>query len=295
VDDIVTGIAASVPLPGESPEACIARIGGMAQVRRVDFGDGEMVWRVWGAGRPVVFLHGGYGGWTHWIRNVLPLSRHFQVIAGDLPGHGESDDILGRPSRERMAGMLARCLAGVLPKDAPYDIVGFSMGANLSAATISAYGRDPENLVVVGPGGLGVSSQKIRGLQKWRPDLPRAELDARHRNNLGVIMIDDPSRIDDLAVHVQRENGLRMRYHVQRSGATTMLRDALPKVTAKLSCIWGEHDVYVIGNREERIAVMRESHPDLRVAMIEDAGHWVMYEQAEKFNAALLDLLNERD
>ncbi len=117
------------------------------------------------------------------------------------------------------------------------------------------------------------------------------ELDARHRHNLGIIMFHDPSRIDDLAVHIQRENGLRMRYHVKRSGATTMLRDYLPRVDAKLSCIWGEHDVYVIGNREERIAVMRQSHPDLRVAMIADAGHWVMYEQAETFNAALLGLL----
>jgi pimeloyl-ACP methyl ester carboxylesterase len=190
-----------------------------------------------------------------------------------------------------MAEILARCLAGVLPKDGGYDLVGFSMGANLSAAAIAAYGRDPGNLVVVGPGGLGVMSQKIHGLEKWRPDLPRAELDARHRNNLSVIMLHDASRIDDLAVHVQRENGLRMRYHVKRSGATTLLRDYLPKVGAKLSCIWGEHDVYVIGNREERIAVMRESHPGLRVSMIADAGHWVMYEQPAAFGGALLELL----
>ena len=291
MDDSAAALASAIPLPDESPEACVARIGGMAAARRVSFGDGEMVWRVWGEGRPVVFLHGGYGGWTHWIRNVVPLSRHIQVIAGDLPGHGESDAIAGRPTRERMAEILARCLEGALPKDGAYDLVGFSMGANLSAAAIAAYGRDPENLVVVGPGGLGVMSQKIHGLEKWRPDLPRAELDARHRNNLSVIMLHDASRVDDLAVHVQRENGLRMRYHVKRSGATTLLRDYLPKVGAKLSCIWGEYDVYVIGNREERIAVMRESHPGLRVSMIADAGHWVMYERPAAFDAALLDLL----
>jgi 2-hydroxy-6-oxonona-2,4-dienedioate hydrolase len=292
MDDLAgAGSSIAVPLPGESPEACVARVAAMGETRRVDFGGGEMVWRVLGKGRPVVFLHGGYGTWGHWIRNVLPLSRHMQVIAGDLPGHGEADAMPGRPTRELMAETLARCIDGVLPKDGAYDLVGFSMGANLSAATIAAYGRNPENLVVVGPGGLGVESQKIEGLQKWRPDQPRDELDARHRNNLGVIMFHDASRIDDLAVHIQRENGLRMRYRVKRSGATTMLRDYLPRVDAKLSCVWGEHDVYVIGNREERIAVMRESHPDLRVAVIADAGHWVMYEQAAAFNAALLRLL----
>ena len=53
MDDLAAAAAQTVPLPGESPEACLARIGGMAEVRRVSFGEGEMVWRVWGRGRPV--------------------------------------------------------------------------------------------------------------------------------------------------------------------------------------------------------------------------------------------------
>lgn len=291
MDELAVGFAPPTRLSGESPAACVARIAGMAERRRVSFGEGEMVWRIWGTGRPVVFLHGGYGAWSHWIRNVLPLSRHFRVIVADMPGHGDSDAIAGRPTREWMAEGLARCLEGALPKDGPYDLVGFSMGANLSAAAIAAYGRSPENLVVIGPGGLGVSSQKIDGLERWRPDLPRDELDARHRNNLGVIMIHDPSRIDDLAVHVQRENGLRYRFHVARDNTSTLLRDYLGKVDTKLSCIWGEHDVYAIGNRDRRIAIMRETHPDLRVSVIADAGHWVMYERPDDFNRELLRLL----
>lgn len=291
MDELAGAVAPPTRLPGESPAAGVARIAGMAECRRVSFGEGAMVWRTWGTGRPVVFLHGGYGAWSHWIRNVLPLSRHFQVIVADMPGHGDSDAMSGRPTRERMAEVLARCLEGALPKDGPYDLVGFSMGANLSAAAIAAYGRSPENLVVIGPGGLGVSSQKIDGLERWRPDLPRDELDARHRNNLGVIMLHDPSRIDDLAVHVQRENGLRYRFRVARDNTSTLLRDYLGKVDAKLSCIWGEHDVYTIGNRDRRIAVMRETHPDLRLSVIDDAGHWVMYEKPDDFNRELLRLL----
>ena len=291
MDERASASSFDVPLPGETPAACLARIAGLAEVRRVSFGVGEMVWRVWGEGRPVVFLHGGYGAWSHWVRNVLPLSRHFQVVVADLPAHGDADGMPRQTTREGMAEALARGLEGVLPKDGAYDLVGFSMGANLSAAAAVAYGRDPENLVVVGAGGLGVESQTIAGLQKWRPDLPRAELDARHRNNLGVMMFQDPSRIDALAVHIQRENGLRMRYRVRRSGATTMLRDYLPQVTTRLATVWGEHDIYTIGNRDRRIAVMKETHPDLRVSIVDDAAHWVMYEQPDAFNAALVDLL----
>jgi pimeloyl-ACP methyl ester carboxylesterase len=156
MDDMTRTVGPSVPLPGETPSACLERIAGLAQIHRVSFGDGEMVWRIWGEGRTVLFLHGGYGAWTHWVKNVLPLSAHFRVVVADMPSHGDSDRMPGRPSREVMAGVMARCLDGILGKDEPYDLVGFSMGANLSAAAISAYGRDPDNLVVVGPGGLGV-------------------------------------------------------------------------------------------------------------------------------------------
>ncbi|HEV2100696.1 MAG TPA: alpha/beta fold hydrolase, partial [Stellaceae bacterium] len=63
-----------------------------AEARRIETpcGDGAMAWRVWGSGPPLVLLHGGYGSWMHWIRNVLPLSRLFTVVACDLPGLGES-------------------------------------------------------------------------------------------------------------------------------------------------------------------------------------------------------------
>jgi pimeloyl-ACP methyl ester carboxylesterase len=291
MDAATTDLFEAAPLPGEDPAACLARIAGLAETRRVSFGAGEMVWRIWGKGRPVIFLHGGYGTWRHWARNVLPLSRHFRVIVADMPAHGDADGMPRSTTREGMAEAMARGFEGVLPKDRPYDLVGFSMGANLSAAAVAAYGRDPENLVAVGAGGLGIESRPVTGLKKWRPDMPAEELDARHRSNLGVIMFHDPARVDDLAVHIQRENGLRMRCHVRRDGATTMLRDYLPQVKTRLAAIWGAHDVYTTGNRDRRIAVMRETHPDLRVSIVDDAAHWVMYEQPGAFNTALLDLL----
>ena len=73
-------------------EATVALVAGIAvEADRIETpcGDGAMVWRCWGGGPPLVLLHGGYGSWMHWIRNVLPLSRQFRVIAPDLPGHGQ--------------------------------------------------------------------------------------------------------------------------------------------------------------------------------------------------------------
>ena len=79
-----------VPLPGESPEACVDRILADAERRTTPCGDGEVVWRLFGAGPPLVLIHGGSGSWNHWIRNIPELARHHRLLLPDLPGHSGS-------------------------------------------------------------------------------------------------------------------------------------------------------------------------------------------------------------
>ncbi len=280
-----------VPRAGESPAACVARIDRLARRRTTPCGDGEMVWRLWGEGPPVVLFHGGYGAWSHWIRNVERLAERHCVIAADMPGHGDSDPFSDRVTRQAMAETVARGLDEIIPENTPCALVGFSMGANLSALIASLQSRALQTVITVGAGGLGISEQ-VSGLRMWRPDLPRDELDARHRHNLGVIMFRDAARIDDLAVHIQRENGLCMRFRGGRPRLNTLLRDHLPDLKAELKCIWGAQDVYSQNNRATRLEIIRQTHPDVDSRAIDDAGHWVMYEQADAFNAMLLDMLD---
>ena len=35
-------------------------------------------------------MHGGFGSWLHWVRNIEPLARRYRVLAVDLPGLGDS-------------------------------------------------------------------------------------------------------------------------------------------------------------------------------------------------------------
>jgi pimeloyl-ACP methyl ester carboxylesterase len=39
-----------------------------------------------GAGPTLLLLHGGTGSWTHRLRNIEPLARHFRLVVPDLPG-----------------------------------------------------------------------------------------------------------------------------------------------------------------------------------------------------------------
>src|SRR5690606_40342165 len=75
----------------ETPEELIARVAAAGRRVETPTGGGRMVWHVWGEGEPLVLLHGSFGSWTHWIRNIETLASRYRVIAGDIPGMGDSD------------------------------------------------------------------------------------------------------------------------------------------------------------------------------------------------------------
>src|SRR5262245_66454455 len=77
------------PTPGDAA-AAVDALNRVARKERTPCGDGTMVWRVWGAGDPLVLFHGGSGSWTHWIRNIPELSRHYELWVPDIPGLGSS-------------------------------------------------------------------------------------------------------------------------------------------------------------------------------------------------------------
>ncbi|MFZ4759001.1 MAG: alpha/beta fold hydrolase, partial [Burkholderiaceae bacterium] len=67
-------------IPDEGPlPALVAALDASARVERTPCGDGTMVWRRWGTGRPLVLLHGGAGSWNHWARNIGRLARDREV------------------------------------------------------------------------------------------------------------------------------------------------------------------------------------------------------------------------
>jgi pimeloyl-ACP methyl ester carboxylesterase len=107
---------------------------------------------------------------------------------------------------------------------------------------------------------------------------------------LEVLMFANPANIDALAVHLQGENIKRARFRSRPFAATDTLARALENVTAPLKTIWGTRDIIARPSIEMRLEILRRYHPELAVRLIEGAGHWVAYEAAPAFNAALLEL-----
>ena len=255
-------------------------------------GDGTMVWRIWGAGPPLVLFHGGYGSWTHWIRNVLPLSRAFSVIAPDLPGLGASATPPEPHTAEGLARILVDGLDTILPRDERLHLAGFSFGGVLGGHVAAQLGDRVRAFTVVGSNGLGLIRQPT-DLQRVPPGASGEEALAVHRHNLGALMIADRAKIDELAVYVQSENAPRGRVRSRRfSRADTLVR-ALPLVTARLDGIWGGRDATAYPHLDERARTLRSFQPEARFEVIEDAGHWVQYEAADQFNPLLAEIVDQ--
>jgi pimeloyl-ACP methyl ester carboxylesterase len=152
-------------------------------------------------------------------------------------------------------------------------------------------GTRVRTLTLIGVAALGLRADPREPFAKERAGMTAGEVAAVYRQNLAVLMFADPARIDDLAVHLQAENIKRARFRSRPFAATDGLARALADVTAPVGTIWGTRDIIARPSLDARLDIIRRHHPELQVRLIEGAGHWVMYEAADRFNSAFLDLL----
>jgi pimeloyl-ACP methyl ester carboxylesterase len=253
-------------------------------------GDGAMVWRVWGEGRPIVLLHGGSGSWMHWIRNIPVLAQRYEVWAPDLPGLGDSA-MPPPPLTPEIAGeVVAEGMRRLFPVDVWPDLVTFSFGAHVGTFAAALLGARVRSLVISGSAALGLPHPRAEFL-KERTSMSAAERAAVHRHNLELLMFADPARIDDLAIHIQAENVRKARFRSRPFATGDEIRRTLPRVIVPVRAIWGEKDNIARPAIGARFDVIRESHPEMEAVVIPGAGHWAAYEQADLFNEALVELL----
>ncbi len=292
------GIHALGQFMSTTPEAIVNSLDRQAERLETPCGEGSMVWRRWGTGaRRVVLLHGGHGAWSHWIRNIPVLAQRYTVLAADAPGCGESASPPMPFDGDSLADIVVAGLNEIIPADAlPYHLVGFSFGGVLSGPVAYRLGQRLASQTLVGAGGLGLVPRIPReNFKSWRKLTDPAEIMAAHRFNLGVLMISDPTRIDDLAAYIQNRNTRNSRLDSPSVGRTGILRRVLPQTKVPLNGIWGEFDVVVKGQMEACREILLDGHPELDFRYIPDAGHWVQYEAAGRFNAMLLDMLAARE
>lgn len=281
-------------LPGFLPPECAAALAG-GQRCVTHWAGADTVWHVWGQAHQaaVVLLHGGSGSWTHWVRNIAPLrDAGWRVLVPDLPGFGDS----ALPAACTDADDLPPHLhAGLqqLRADSPVRLVGFSFGGMTAALWLAAYPQDAQSLVLVGAPGLGLTVPDRIALRGWR-HLPSPEAQAEvHRHNLMALMLQNPHSLDALALSVHTANVQRDRMPRRRMSSTDILAQVLPTLRVPVSAIYGEQDALYRGRLPALQSALQAMPPQWgQWHTVPGAGHWVTYEAAEQFNAALSQVLS---
>ncbi|QJW85796.1 alpha/beta hydrolase [Ramlibacter terrae] len=249
-----------------------------------------MSWQAWGEGEPLVLLHGGSGSWTHWIRNVEVLAEAGRrVLVPDLPGFGDSARPPGGQDADAIVAPLSegiRLLAG----DAPVDVVGFSFGGLTGALMAAAQPERVKRLLIVGAPGLGLRANRLP-LVSWRQQTDAAGVDAAHRSNLATLMLHRPESVDDLAAALQAANVPRDRMHRRKLALTDILVRTLPAIRCRIDAIYGEQDALYADKLAELETLLRAAPTFGELVLVAGAGHWVQYEDAERFNREALRLL----
>ena len=268
-----------------SPAAIVAAIDSRATRIETPCGSGSMIWRRWGSGPALVLLHGGYGSWTHWLKNVETLASRYSVLACDLPGLGESADAPKPYSAESLAAIVAEGIARVAPGES-VAMCGFSFGSVIGGHVAAQMGKAVGSFLMLGAAGLGGERRPL-ALTRVEPGMTPAQIAEVQRGNLVKLMFGDASRVDDLAVYLQNDNTRRGRMDSRSIAFTDTLIHTLPKASARLGAMWGEQDATAVNMIEQNFAVLRKLKPGIYCDTIANAGHWAQWEQPALFEEKL--------
>lgn len=102
---------------------------------------------VGGSGEPLLLIHGFGQNWYMWNRLLPELSKHFTVIAPDLPGLGESDKPDSGYTKKQLAAYL-HALMQQLGFKSEY-VVGHDIGLMVAYAYAAQFGDEVKKVALL--------------------------------------------------------------------------------------------------------------------------------------------------
>ncbi len=252
-----------------------------------------------GTGHPVVLIHGGgpgATGWRNYSPNIPALAEHFRVIAPDLPGWGDSDEV-DFATFDPVEAVCQLLDALDIEKAA---FVGNSMGGHTSIRMAIERPDRVSHLITMGPpvqmkpflfGPVG-PSEGIKIMYETYID-PSPE----NFKRLVEIMVFDGPRFASPELMAERAEAANRRPEHLRNVAKMIPQAPIPiwLDQSKLGDITAP--TLLIHGRDDRVAtfegtlMLAAQIPDSRAHIISRCGHWAQLEHADEFNRLVTDFV----
>jgi pimeloyl-ACP methyl ester carboxylesterase len=232
-----------------------------------------------GDGEPLLFVHGSGGSHAVWSAQTR-LANDRPVIAPDLSGHGESENVDASPGYETLSAYVDDTLAVARATDARF-LCGHSMGGAvvLSLSINRSAELSPDGVILAGTGArLAVLDDLLRWL---RSDFERA---VEFLNGPDRLFHDPTDRLLSAAIEALHDAGQAVTDRDFRTCHTFDVRGRLNEVDPPALALVGEHDALTPPWYHEALA---EGIPDAGWTTIDGAAHLAMLEQPEAFNEAV--------
>jgi len=225
--------------------------------------------------KTLVFVHGSGGDHSNWEEQYRHLDRDFNILAVDLPGHGQSE---GKGEQEVIRYVeWMRKLIESLKLGKPV-MIGHSLGAAISLTTAIHYGSLLSGIVPVGGGvRMPVNQMILDGIRK---DItPIISLIIKFS-----ITKENRERLAGLLTEGLAAANPEVMYGDFLSCDRLDITDAIAGIRIPALVVCGEEDKMTPPALSQFI---KDNIPGAKLALIPKAGHFVMMENVEAFNKAI--------
>ena len=237
--------------------------------------DGARIYyAVFGAGAPVILLHGGLVNSRWWANQVPSLTKAgYEAILIDSRGHGRSSRDARPYTYELMASDVVAVMDHLGVRKA--SVVGWSDGAIIGLVMAL---HDPERLTRVFAFAANMDPSGVKPDVETNPTFARAV--ARGASDYAVL---SPTPGDFPAF----QKAIETMWATEPNYAP----DQLARITTSVAIVDGDHDEAI---KPEHTRYLARSIPGAKLIFLPGVSHFAMLQKPAAFNAAMLEFLKGR-
>ena len=233
----------------------------------------KMYYATYGAGEPILFIHGGLGHGDVWGYQVAEFMKTNLVIVADSRGHGRST----RNEQSFGYDLMASDYLALLDKLKidKVDIVGWSDGGIIGIAIAMSH---PERLRYVFAHAANVTvdgvNPKVLENPTFKNYIERSGEDYRK-------MSKTPKEYEAFVAQIGKM------WDTQPNWSAEMLG----KINVPIAIVYGEYDEAVLRDHTEK---MVQLIPGSKLVILKDVSHFAAVQDPTSYNAAIRELLSAK-
>ncbi|ULT58647.1 alpha/beta fold hydrolase [Neobacillus drentensis] len=255
-----------------------------------------------GNSEAILFLHGsgpGVYAWANWRYALNACSEHYDCLAPDLLGFGNSSHPETLPkNRQGWSDLWVNQIIELLDELGiqKAHVVGNSLGCSIALELLLEHPERFSSVVLMGPGGtpntkLSTELARAKGFY----DNPSEK---KMRQIMSWFVYDAEKLAPEIDALAESRYETAMRPEIQRSNDAIFATAAVPVPVTALKRI--QHPVLLVHGRDDMVCSIESSYyllsylPNVQLHVYGQTGHWTQIEQKDSFNQLIQDYFSNK-